>query len=363
MCFLPGGVSECLIHGPGVRGRTGVAEKVVVVRLDTTALRQKRNIWEITVHNMCMIDPRLITLRVFARCGTVGATAELTGYSPSAVSAQLRGLQRVLGMQLLTKDGRGVRLTATGRFLVTGSDTLIAEWESLRTAAMEAGDQMPSHFGLGGFSTAAAQLLAPLAATLRSTRPLLEVQVLEADPARCFDLLVAERIDLAVIVAMQSDTYVEDDPRFEQTVLLDDPLDVIVSSDHPLASRETVTLEELATEPWITEAAGSTYHSLFTAAFKAVGVTPRIAHEAVEWETQIAFVGAGLGVGLLPRLAPLHGAENVVRLRLTGQGKPARRIVAVVRRGSITSPLIQESLGILQLSANRILAGRPEDDL
>ena len=224
-------------------------------------------------------------------------------------------------MQLLTKDGRGVRLTATGRFLVAGSDTLIAEWESLRAAAMEAGDQVQSHFGLGGFSTAAAQLLAPLAATLRSTRPLLEVQVLEANPARCFDLLVAERIDLAVIVAMQSDTYGEDDPRFEQTVLLDDPLDVIIPADHPLASRETVTLEELASEPWITEAAGSTYHSLFTAAFTAVGVTPRIAHEAVEWETQIAFVGAGLGVGLLPRLAPLHSAENVVRLRITGQGE------------------------------------------
>lgn len=315
------------------------------------------------MHNVCMIDPRLTTLRVFARCGTVNATAELLGYSPSAVSAQLRGLQRTLGMQLLTKDGRGVRLTTTGRFLVTGSDALVAEWESLRTAAMEAGDQMPSQFGLGGFSTAAAQLLAPLAAALRSTHPLLEVRVLEANPTRCFDLLVAERIDLAVIVAMQTDTYVEDDPRFEQTVLLDDPLDVIIPSNHPLASRETVTLEELASEPWITETAGSTYHSLFTAAFRTVGVTPRIAHEAVEWETQIALVGAGLGVGLLPRLAPLHGADNVVRLRVTGQGRPSRRIVAAMRTGSITSPLIQESIGLLQVSAQRILAGRLEDGL
>lgn len=310
-----------------------------------------------------MIDPRLLTLRVFARCGTVGAAAELTGYSPSAVSAQLRELQRVLGMQLLAKDGRGVRLTATGRYLVAGSDTLIAEWERLRAAAMQTGGQVQSHFGLGGFSTAAAQLLAPLAATLRSTRPQVEVQVLEANPSRCFDLLVAERIDLAVIVAMQSDIHVEGDPRFEQTVLLDDPLDVIIPSDHPLASRETVTLEEMASDPWITDAAGSTYHSLFAAAFTTVGVTPRIAHEAVEWETQIAFVGAGLGVGLLPRLAPLHNVENVIRLRITGKGKPARRIVAAVRKGSIASPLIQESLGILQVNAKRILSTRLEDEL
>ncbi|WFR82871.1 LysR family transcriptional regulator [Arthrobacter sp. Y-9] len=308
-----------------------------------------------------MIDVRLITLRVFGQCGTIGATAELTGYSPSAVSAQLRELQRVLGMQLLTKDGRGLRLTTTGRILVAGSDALIAEWERLRAAAMEAGDQVQSHFGLGGFSTAAAHLLAPLAATLRSTRPLVDVQVLEADPARCFDLLVAERIDLAVIIAMQSDAQ-EEDQRFEKTVLLDDPLDVIVPADHPLASRDVVTLEELASEPWITEAVGSTYHSLFTAAFTAVGVTPRIAHEASEWETMIAFVGAGLGVGLLPRLAPLRGAENVVRLRISGKGRPSRRIIAVARRGSLGSPLIQESLGILQAGAHQILTARLDEE-
>ena len=266
-------------------------------------------------------------------------------------------------MQLLAKDGRGVRLTATGRYLVTGSDTLFTEWERLRAAALEAGDQVQSHFGLGGFSTAAAQLLAPLAAALRSSRPLLEVQVLEANPARCFDLLVAERIDLAVIVAMQSETLVDEDPRFEQTTLLNDPLDVILPSDHRLASRETVTLEELATEPWITEAPGSTYHALFTAAFTAVGVTPRIAHEAIEWETQIAFVGAGMGVGLLPRLAPLGSAENVTRLRISGQGKPSRRIVAAVRRGSMDSLLVKESLDILQAKSKRILIERLEGDL
>ncbi|GAA1138891.1 LysR family transcriptional regulator [Nesterenkonia lutea] len=310
-----------------------------------------------------MIDPRLTTLRTFAQCGTVGATAELTGYSPSAVSAQLRELQRVLGMELLTRDGRGLRLTTTGRFLVTGSDAVVAEWERLRAAALEAGGQIQSNFEIGGFSTAAAQLLAPLAATLRTTRPLLKVRVLEVNPARCLDLLVAERIDLAVIVVMQDDEHVDEDPRFEQTTLFNDPLDVILPSDHRLASRATVTLEELALEPWITEAPGSAYHSLFAAAFTAIGVTPRVAHEAVEWETQVAFVGAGLGVGLLPRLAALRSAENVIRLPISGRGKPSRRIVAVARQGSTGSPLIRESMEILQARAQRILTQQLKDDL
>ena len=52
------------------------------MRLGIIEPQQKRKIQKITVHNRCMIDARLITLRVFARCGTIGATAELTGYSP-----------------------------------------------------------------------------------------------------------------------------------------------------------------------------------------------------------------------------------------------------------------------------------------
>ena len=209
-----------------------------------------------------MIDPRLITLRTFAACGTVAATAELTGYSPSAVSGQLRELQHSLGMTLLVKDGRGLRLTSSGRYLVRRSDALMAEWEDIRAASLTAGDQAPSQFGIGGFSTASSNLLAPLAAQLREAHSDVGVHVIEASPTRCFELLVAERIDLAVVVAMQGEVQVEEDPRFEKIDLLDDPLDVMVHSDHAVAERDSVSLAELAGEEWISAGPGSPYHAL-----------------------------------------------------------------------------------------------------
>src|SRR5699024_8634296 len=176
------------------------------------------------MHNRCMIDPRLHVLRTFATCGSVSRTAELTGYSPSAVSAQLREYQRAVGMKLLVKDGRGLRLTATGRHLVDRSDPLVAEWEHIRASALAAGDQTPTEIGIGGFSTAASNLLSLLAAHMQQTRPEVRVRVVEAPPARCSEPLVAERIDLAVLIAMQADVPVDDDPRFEQVTLLNDPL-------------------------------------------------------------------------------------------------------------------------------------------
>lgn len=310
-----------------------------------------------------MIDSRLITLRVFSSAGTIARTAELTGYSASAVSTQLRELQRSLGMKLLAKEGRGVRLTAAGRHFVAGLDDIVAQWELLRASALSAGGQVQGHFGLGGFSTAAAQLLAPLASTLRTTRPHVEVQLMEAQPQRCLDLLLAERIDLAVIVAAQAPGSSGGGTRFEQTVLLDDQLDVVLPARHRLAMNKSVSLEELSEDPWITESEPSVYRALFVAAFTSLGVTPRIAHEAVEWETMIAFIAAGLGVGLLPRLATLGNVENVVRRRISGSAKPSRRIIAVTRKGSRGAPLIEESLTVLQATAESIISQRLTEEL
>jgi DNA-binding transcriptional LysR family regulator len=301
-----------------------------------------------------MIDHRLTTLRTFAACGTIAATAELTGFSPSAVSAQLREFQRALDMTLLVKDGRGLRLTATGRDLVNRSDALVAEWERTKAAALTAGQQAQTRLGIGGFSTAAANLLAPLAARLRTARPDMQVSVIEADPERCLRLLTAERLDLAVIVAAQAGL-AHDESSFEWIELLSDPLDVMMPSAHPLARRTSVTLEELADEDWITDAVGGPYHALFVAAFAAVGLTPRVLHEALEWETAMALVGAGLGLGLLPRLVSVDRVANVARVRLAGPARSARRIVAVVRRGSAGSPLIAESLDMLRDISKTIL--------
>lgn len=334
---------------------TAITSKLTV---STLALKQKRKKVSATVQFRCMIDARLKTLRVLATTGTIAATADLTGYSASAVSAQIRELQRALDMKLVVRDGRGVRLTATGRHLVTGIDAIMSQWEQLRAESMHAGGQLPANLGLGGFSTAAAHLLAPLVSSLRVTHPKLSVHVMEAQPQRCLELLLAERIDVAVIVASHIEAQPADADRFEQTPLLDDPLDVILPSSHPLAARDSVTLEELAGDDWITDVHGSVYRSLFTAAFTMIGATPRVVHEAVEWETMVAFIGAGMGVGLVPRLASLWQAENVTRLRITGRAKPARRIVAVARKGSMSSPVIRQSLEVLQSNARVILAER-----
>jgi DNA-binding transcriptional LysR family regulator len=195
-----------------------------------------------------MIDPRLRVLQLVAQHGTVTAAAEALRYAPSAVSHQLRQLSSDLKVQLLVPDGRRVRLTEHARVLLRHAEILFAQAE--RAYADLESDQASGQFTLCGFSTAANYLLPPAAAGLRERFPGLDVRVIEAEPARCTNLLLTGEADLALLTAT-TDIPAVTDHRFDQRRLLDDPLDLVVPRDHPLAHRSRVTLADASAESWI----------------------------------------------------------------------------------------------------------------
>jgi DNA-binding transcriptional LysR family regulator len=304
------------------------------------------------VQNNCMIDHRLHVLRVLAARGTVHGAAAALNYTPSAVSHQIRGLAEELGVPLLAKEGRGVRLTPAARLLLARADELFARWEEIRAELAQAGERSIGTLRLCGFSTAAATLLPYVATHLRAVDPHCVVRIVEADPVECFDLLLTDDADIAVVVATPS-LPPTSDPRFDQQPLLDDPLELLVPADHPLANRSSVLLREAAKEPWIVDRPGSSYRQLVQTACAAAGFTPNIAHESSEWETGAALVGEGLAVALVPRLARLPPGYSVARVPLRGKPTPARHILTSVRRGSRNQHAIAMALNALEEIASR----------
>jgi DNA-binding transcriptional LysR family regulator len=289
-----------------------------------------------------MIDPRLRTLQLVAHHGSVTAAARVLHFTPSAISQQLRGLSDELGVTLVEQVGRRMEPTAAGRVLLRHADALHARAEIAR-AELAAVEDAAGTIGLCGFSTAATTLLAPTAASLRDRFPDLAIQVVQADPARCVDLLLAGDCDLALLV-VDDRVPPETDTRFEQRPVLDDPIDLAVPAGHRLAGRSRVTLRDAAAEPWIVSGPHSAYYRLAVAACQAAGFRPTIAHYSDEWDTGTALVAHGLGIFMLPRLVPLHAGPDVVRVRLSGPAAPVRHIVALTRAGSGEQPTIAHAL-------------------
>ncbi|MEU4965002.1 LysR family transcriptional regulator [Streptomyces smyrnaeus] len=301
-----------------------------------------------------MIDSRLRILQMVAEHGTVTAAARVLHYTPSAVSYQLRQLAAEVGAELVVQQGRGIRLTNAARVLLRHAERLHEQWELARAELAAVGTEPTGQITLCGFSTAASRLLPPAAAGLRDTYPHLTVRIIEAEPDRCFDLLLSEEADLALLV-VTADSPPMTDHRFDQRPLLDDPLDLVVPWDHPLAGQQRVTLADAAREPWILGNPGTTYHQLVLTACMSAGFTPHIAHYADEWDTGTALVAHGFGVILVPRLAQLREDSPLARLPLHGEPAPARRIMSVTRPGARQIPTLTRALETITATATQLL--------
>jgi DNA-binding transcriptional LysR family regulator len=293
-------------------------------------------------------------LRAVHHHGTVTSAAEALHLTPSAVSQQIRQLSRELGVPLLQPQGRRIKLTAAAHVLLDHADALSVRWEQARADLASHVDGDAGRLRLCGFPTGLATLLAPAAAQLAKTSPELGVSIVEAEANDCFDRLLADRADLAVLIPTP-DSPPRDDPRFDQEPLIDEPQDLLVPAGHPLATRESVTLAEAAGEPWISPEPGTCdQHHVVVSACIAAGFTPHVAHYATEWVGVSALVGSGLGVSLVARLVPIPGEHAVVRVRLRGNPQPTRRILTCTRRGGRDHPSIARGLAALrEIAAQR----------
>ena len=296
-----------------------------------------------------MIDLRRVhVLRVVDQLGTITAAAGSLHLTPSAVSQQLRALARDLDVALLEPDGRRVRLTPAAHALLKHADDLAARWEEARGELGAYAEQTGGSLRLCGFPSVLPALAIPAGEILRRQDPLLELQIMEVETADAFERLLVGDVDIAITLPNLGGP-TADDPRFDQQPLLDEPQDLLVPLDHPLASRESVALEELAREQWVLpEPHSCDQYELVAVACATAGFTPRIAHQAKEWTATIALVAHGFGICLKPRLVPIPTELPVARIPLRPP-VPQRRLLICTRRGSRQQRPI--ALGLAALAA------------
>ncbi|KRD20539.1 LysR family transcriptional regulator [Mycobacterium sp. Root265] len=291
---------------------------------------------------------RLRMLRELADHGTVAAVADVLAMTPSAVSQQLKTLQREAGVTLLEPAGRRVRLTDAGQVLVGHAEQVLAaldraqaDMDSYRTTAR--GEVTVSFFPSG-----AAMLLAPLILGTRARG----VEVIGRDidvPAARAPQQLAD-VDVVVVHRDERDTTAWG-PRFTSTVLLREPLDVLLPPQHPLAGKAQLRLSELADQDWIGVEGGLMVDDVFKSIATLTGVAPRITQRVNDFRVLEELVQAGIGIALMPRYVVL--ARDLVR-RPIEDIKLARRIEAVTRVGAASRPAIALVLAELHAIADLV---------
>ncbi|HEY3505560.1 MAG TPA: LysR family transcriptional regulator [Actinocatenispora sp.] len=290
---------------------------------------------------------RLRTLHAVATYGSVTAAADTLHVTASAVSQQLGKLERELGQKLLEPNGRGVRLTDAAQLLVGHTGRILSLVEEAQADLEAHRDQVVGHVTIAAFATAARGIMPPVLRAARDRHPGLTVELLELDMDDSLPLLARGDLDAALYCDwVNAPMALPDGLSGEQ--LLDDPIDLVLPADHPMAGRDSVDLAELAAESWIAWTKGSICYDWLRQTLRSQGVEPRIAHTAEEHPTQLALVAAGLGAAVIPRMGrdPVPPGVRVVTVTPT----LARHCYVAWRTGTDRRPALRGLLDLLRAS-------------
>jgi DNA-binding transcriptional LysR family regulator len=294
-----------------------------------------------------MIDlAALSSLRAVDSHGSVVAAADALGFTPSAVSQQVKRLERQTNVALLERVGRGVMLTREGRHLVDAAGGLLADLESIESGLHHRAGTVAGHLRVAAFSTAMRGLVAPRVHDLRTSYPELSLTLSEREPWDTIELVASGQADVGVAHSW-GDVHLAIPDHLVTTAVADDVADVVVHASHPLARRKRVTPHDLVDEGWIATPAGTICREWLSRMYQGTGRQPLIAHVSMEFQSHLALVRAGFGIALVPRLGREDLTDDLVAVT-AHDPVPTRSIVAVHRRSMAESPALQAVVAALQ---------------
>jgi LysR family transcriptional regulator, hydrogen peroxide-inducible genes activator len=241
---------------------------------------------------------QLSFLAALAEQGGFVRAAQAVGVTQPTLSAGIKELEAILGVTLVDRSQTGAVLTLAGEEAAQRAQTTLSEVEALVRAVRAAGAPMSGAFRLGAIPTIAPFLLPRALAAFGVHFPRLQLTLKEDLTHRLVDALRARTLDAALIALPYEAQGVEVEAFAEDEFLLLAPL------GHRLLSSAHLRVKDLADEPVLLLEDGHCLRDHALVLCKAPPPGRRAAEVgATSLHTLTQFVGAGLGVTLLPKLA------------------------------------------------------------
>ncbi len=235
-----------------------------------------------------------------------GRTAQALGLSQPTVSEILKDLERELGVVLVNRTRRSVRLSVAGHQFVLHASRALAATDHAVLASRRAGEGEIGRLVLGLTAMTAISVLPVVIAEYRKRYPLITLRLQSGGTSSLLAALREGRCDIAFVISPG------DLGPLASMPLTHDRLVAVVPTAHRFARQRAVRVEQFASEPMIhmpredEQVLHDEYERLTTAA----GGTPKVILETNQLETMLAFVAAGLGISFVP--------SGIRRLRFEG---------------------------------------------
>ena len=300
-----------------------------------------------------MSDVELRQLRYFVAVAeelSVTAAAARLGLAQQSLSQQIAVLERRLRARLFDRDTRGTRLTEVGRIFLPEARAVLERAEQAIATAARAVRGEIGRVCLAFLASAANTLLPPVVRALRERYPDWEVTTDAVSIAELVTGLRSGRYD----VGFGRPPCVDD---LATRIIAREPACAVLPAGHPLTSRATLRLADLADEPWVLTPRDSwlPWHQKYDAEYATAGYEPRVVARRSSVQNLLALVAAGVGVTRLAAssrslrgsgvvFVPLEGevAETVMTWSADHETALVRNVLVVVTDLATTTDLTTE---------------------
>tara|TARA_R110001583_G_scaffold2296_15_gene16989 strand:+ start:9672 stop:10646 length:975 start_codon:yes stop_codon:yes gene_type:complete len=229
----------------------------------------------------------------------VSATAEVLFTSQPGISKQVRMLEDELGIQIFGRSGKHLtHVTPAGQEVINIAQQILSKVEGIKAVAREHTQPDEGKLRIATTHTQARYALPEVIQGFIKKYAKVSLQMSQGTPAQISDAAAKGEADFAIAT--------ESLHLYNDLVML--PCyhwnrSIIVRKDHPLARKQTLTIQDIAKYSLVTYVFGFTGRSELDAAFEKAGAEPKIAFTATDADVIKTYVRLGIGVGVIATMA------------------------------------------------------------
>jgi DNA-binding transcriptional LysR family regulator len=273
-----------------------------------------------------------------AEGGSLGKAALALNISQPGLSKSIHQLEVDFGGKLLDRSARGVALTAFGKTAYLRAKRILAEWRHLDNERVALFNGLVGHITVGvargtGFL---GRVIPAVSARLSSERYAVHLTVVSGVANELTQALRLGDLDFAVAIL----DGVKTDPDLLQEVLFYDRCGLFADARHPLASRATSGIRELATYCWLCSSDADPLREALAALAHSTGVVPR--KTLIDSNSVVYLLSTLIGRDLIG-LLPMDAVEDAI-----DDGRLVELALDPEQRSHVTAAAVERPVGFLR---------------
>jgi len=287
---------------------------------------------------------QLRTFLEVSRLKSFSRAAEKLGVTQPAISAQIRSLENEAGARLFDRDGGKVTFTAAGRLFEPFAEHCLQVHSHIMVAIGELHRSPRGEISISANEATTLYVLPAVFAQFKKQYTRVNLSIVRADRARSLEAVSNREVDFGIVSLPVKDA------RLLVDIIHKDDLVLVVPKAHPLAVRDQVKFSEILQYPLVLPKHGRQREQIDDI-FRANDVQPRVAMEVDSSELLKRLIGAGLGMGFLPRSNVRDDEHNGLLKTIKVEGVRLSRELALVYRKDKT--LTRAAHAFLEIATGR----------